>query len=326
MANTVILNINSNACAYGDSTVNSNPKRRYFDWQRNYNGLSVSNPKSEQYSVPARTMLNLFNGTRPTTVGSNTAFNLTFLADSRYRFAYVSGTDPSLATDIPLTFGSTSFVVTANANSTLTIAAQAATPFTGVAAGHTIYIYGPNDGVVGAFNPSNAGAWKVLGATTATLTLARFSGTSFEGISENVTCSAANNMICYLLSTVQVGDKVSIDGGFQIDAQKTFTISDITSKWFEVVSAEPMVNETNVTPGASNIAFYSQMKRFVRVEVDQDTKVYFNNSTDEHQTIQPWVAADPEQTGWLERTGSIWNTTVYNRSLSPMTVTLFSVE
>jgi hypothetical protein len=327
MANNVILNVNSNACSYGDTTINSNPKRKFFDWQRNYNGIVVQNPKSEQYTVPSRQMMNLFNGTRPTTVGASTAFDLVFLADSRYRFKYVSGTNPGLATDIGLAFTSVTFIVTVNANSTLTIVAQAgATPFTAVASGHTIYIYGPADGVVGAFNAQNAGEWKVLSSTSNTIVLSRFSGTTFDGVSETVTCSATDNMMAYLLSVVQVNDKVSIDAGFQIDAQRTYTIASVTPKWFEVVSTEPLVNETAIQPGASGIAFYSQMKRFVRLETDQDAKVYFNGSTDEHQIIQPWAAADPEQTGWLERCGPIWNATVYNRSLTPMTVTLFSVE
>jgi len=328
MANNVILNVNSNACAYGDTTVNSNPKRRFFDWQRNYNGIMVQNPKSEQYTVPARQMINLFNGTRATTVGANTAFDLDFLSDSRYRFTYVSGQNPGLATDVGLSFTSVTFIVTVNANSTLTIVAQGgATPFTGVASGHTLYIYGVNDGVVGAFNGQNAGEWKVLSSATGnTLVLSRFSGTTFDGVSETVTCSATNNMMAYLLSVVQVGDKVSIDAGFQIDAQRSYSVAAVTPKWFEVVSTEPLVDETAVVPGTSGLSFYSQMKRFVRLETDQEAKVYFNGSVDEHQIVSPWVAADPEQTGWLERCGPVWNATVYNRSLTPMTVTLFSVE
>ena len=321
-----ILNINSNACAYGDATVNANPKRRYFDWQRNNNGISVTNPKVEQYVVPARQMLSLFSGVRATTVASNTAFSLTFMADSRYRFAYTGGTDPGLATNVALSFVGITFNVIVNANSSMSITATTSTPFTGVSAGQTLYIYGTDDGVTGAFNPQNAGIWKILSASTTSLVVTRYPGTTFDGVSETVTCSATNNMLVYVMGTVQIGDNVSIASGFQTEARNTYTVTGLTSKWFEIVSAQPLANETGILPTATGIAFYSQSKRFIRLEVDQESKVYFNGSIDENQIISPWVAGDEEQVGWVERCGPTWSANVYNRSISPMTVTLFSVE
>jgi len=49
MANPAYLNINESAVAFSDQQMTSNPKRRFFDWTRNNNGILVNNPKSEQF-------------------------------------------------------------------------------------------------------------------------------------------------------------------------------------------------------------------------------------------------------------------------------------
>jgi hypothetical protein len=133
-------------------------------------------------------------------------------------------------------------------------------------------------------------------------------------------------MLIYSLSVVQVGDKVSIDSGFQLAAQNIYTVAKVTSKFFDVVSSAPLANETGILPGSSGMTFFSQAKRFIRLESDQDTRIYINGSTDLHQYISPWVASDPEQVGWIELCGPVWRVTVYNRSFVPMTITFISVE
>lgn len=320
-----ILNINSIACAFGDIQATSNPKRKYFDWQTNLNGVIVSNPKSEQYVVPAQQSFQLFNGIRATTLDATTSLSISFIEDSRYRITYDAGTDPSFATNRPLAFAATDFTITANDNQTATIVGATGTPFAGILVGDTFYVKGLFDGYVTAFNPDNQGEWKVLSASNTQLILARPQGTSFTAFTETQIGRTSADFLAYRLSVVQVGDKLSIQGGFQDATCRIYSVTQVTSKWIEIVSGTPIAEEAGIFPNAAFV-FYSASKRFIRIEVDQDAKVYLNGSTDENQHVQPWVAGDPDQTAWIERVGPTWSATIYNRSLSPMIVNVFSVE
>jgi hypothetical protein len=326
MSNPATLNINTSLVSYGDTQINNNPKRKFYDWQRNLNGIAVNNPRSEQFVVPARQIVALFDGTRATTIDGTTTFDLEFMAGSRYRFTHTAGTSPSLATNVAIV-GTTDVNVTINANQTAVFTAVTGTPFSAVQVGYTFYVKGSFDGVVGAFDPVNQGEWKVLavGGGGANVTLTRYD-TALTGVVESLTgVVLGNEVICYFNSNVQVGDKVNIEAGFQLEARKSYTITQVTSKWFEIESTS-LVDETGIIPGASGLAFYSSAKRFLRIECDQEAKYYLNGSGDEHQYIQPWLAGDSEMIGWVELAGPIWSATVFNRSTSPMLVNVFSVE
>lgn len=326
MTSPAVLAISTGSVAYGDVPVTSNPKRQYWNWSRSLLNIPVSNPKSEQYTVPPRSMLTLFNGTRLTTIDDTTLFTVQYMGESRYRFSWVGGTDPSFETNVALSVVDAALTLTVNANQTVSLSGPPGS-FTGVSPGHVLYVYGPADKTTSAFNPSNAGKWRVLAATATLLMLARFSGEDFVAMDETVTASSGTDFIVYSPSNgVQEGDKVRIDGGFVPDTFRTYEIQTVTSQFFDVVSTSPIAEQSNIAPGASGMVFYSSAKKYMRLEVDQEAKIYINGATDEGQVVSPFVAGDPEQMGWQERTGPVWGLIVYNRSQQPMTLALFTAE
>lgn len=328
MTSPSMLNINSSLVAFSDTVASNNPRLKVFDWTRWLNGIQVNNPRSEQFVVPARSTVQVFNGTRATTIAANSAFTLTYLEGSTYRFSYTGGTDPTFAVNVPLTFTARNLTVVTNANQTITITdTTSSNAFTGLAADQTVYIYDTVDTATPAFNGLNSGFWIVLSATAAAVILARPEGTPFSSFDETLTAvNAANNMIAFTPSMVQVGDTLRVTGGFVTSTQNTYTVLEVTSKWVDVVSTYPLATEVGVIPGTANMVFYSAGKRFVRVECDQRARLYFNGAVDNSQEIEPWEAGNPQQVGWNERTGPVWSLSVYNAATVPAVFNVLSCE
>jgi hypothetical protein len=325
-SNPAFLNINSSAVAFQDQVLTNNPLMRSFDWTRRMNGIQVASPEARTFTVPGRQMLTLFNSARATTIDGTTLFSIKYLADNTYRFAWAGGTNPSLATDQGLTFGATNMTVAIAANQVVTITALSGTPFTNVTAGATLYINGPYDVTTPKFSIANSGYWNVSTATSTVLTLVRPRGTTFQALAETVTgATGANDMIAFVPTTIQVGDKVRISAGFAVDTRQTFEITDVTSDWFKVVSTLPLADESLISPTASGMVFYLA-KRFTRIEVDQRANVYYNGAGDQAQELEPWVSGDSAQMAWQERVGPVWSIIIYNLSQVPMTVNSFSCE
>jgi hypothetical protein len=325
MAQPSQLNINSNVVAFSDVGLTNNPLFKHFDWTRNLNGLMVYSPKAEQNLVPPRTMLNIFNGLRATTFDGTTSINVSNLVDTTYRLKLTAGTDPHFALDSPLNFTGASLTVAIYPNQTITLTANSAV-FTGVASGSYLYIYSPTDNPSAAFSVLNSGVWTVLSNSANTiLTLARPSGTPFQALAQTVTCNSALNVLSYVLSAVQVGDKVRIDAPFSMGSQATYAVANVTSKWVDVVSTTPLVPET-VLASTTGLTFYYGGKQYLRVEVDQRAKVYFNGSTSQNEELAPWQAGDRKFMAWQERVGPVWSLDVYNLSTVPMVVNVFSCE
>jgi hypothetical protein len=327
MASTpAFLNINSSAVAFQDQVLTNNPLLRSFDWNRRLNNIQVASPEARTFTVPGRQMMTLFNSARATTIDATTIFAVKYLSGSTYRFAWTGGTNPSLATDQALTFGVTNFTVAVASNQVVTITALSGTPFINVTAGATLYINGPTDVAVPTFNILNSGYWNVSTATSTVLTLVRPSGSPFSAIAETVTgATGANDMIAFVPTTVQVGDKMRISAGFAVDTRQTYEVVEVTSDWVKVVSTLPLPDEAGIIPTSSGMVFYLA-KRFTRIEVNQRANIYYNGAGDQAQELEPWVSGDASQMAWQERVGPVWSLLVYNLSQVPMTVNVFSCE
>jgi hypothetical protein len=325
MAQESQLNINQSVVAFSDVGMTNNPLFKHYDWTRNLNNLTVYSPKAEQHLIPARSMLSIFDGLRATTFDGTTSIVVSNVADTTYRFKFASGTDPSFAINNPLTFTGAVLTVAIFANQTITLGANSAV-FTGVAGGSIIYIYSPTDNPSAALSVLNSGAWVVMSnSANTTLTLARPAGTPFQALGQTVTCDAADNVINYTLSAVQIGDKLRIEAPFAMASQATYVVSSVTSKWVDIVSTTPIVSET-VTATTLGMTFYYGGKRYLRVETDQRAKMYLNGSTSESQELDPWVAGDRKYMAWQERVGPVWSLDIFNLASVPMVCNIFSAE
>lgn len=312
------LNLIANILAYGDVGTTSNPQRRYVDWSIN-RSYQVANAKAEAYVLAPGASLTVFSGTRTTAIDNTTQFQmaLSTLSSTRYRFTWTAvGTAPALRTDRGINLATHVITMTANSNSTLTMASGTAADFAAVQAGDTIFIPDVTTGdAASPFNPLNTGYWVVMSVTNnQTLQLARPSGSSFSGVSEVVTPSLSTSVWAFSAAGVQVGDSVNINAGFDSSIQGTYQVVAVTSKWFEVIATQPLPTTETALPTASGMIFYTSAKRYLRVEVDQAAVLRLNGATDNTNMLAPWSPADPDNTATYEKVGPCWQAVVVNQS------------
>ena len=323
------LNVTLKIIAFGDKTANSNPRLRFFDLARDASGTQVQNPKSESYTLISGETKTLFSGIRATSVASNTAFtvSLSILDPSRYRFTWVSGTDPVLRTDRALTLSGSIVTVAVLANNTIT-ATLGTGAFTGVVAGDTVLIPSTATGdSAGPFSPLNGGYWQVLAVLSSTsLSLGRPTGTDFEATSEVVTLTTNNQLKAFSVAGVQVGDKVDISAGFATATQKTFEIVTVTSTYFEVVSTTALPLESAITPTATGMIFYTDSKSFLYLEADQEAVLRLNGASDNSQRVSPIEAGNVDRPGIYMKRGPCWSLVVVNKSQVDLNLLLVHCE
>jgi hypothetical protein len=328
MPSIALLNLIAAAVAYSDTAATQNPKRRFFDWNRQAQAIPVTNPQSRQYTVDPGATLSIFSGGRATAIDNTTAFDVTQGLDpSTYRFTAVSGTSPAFRTDRGLNLNGHTVTVTANTNGTVTLT-DAGANFAGVQSGDTVFLPGLLDSYsLSPFNTLNQGVWSVLAVLSATsMTLRRPDGVSFSGVTETVVITDQQQVAAYSAVGVQVGDKVEISQGFALATRGTYVVAKVTPKWFEVVSAQPIALESGVLPTNSGLQFYTSCKKYLRVEVDQEAVVQLNGDTSQVCRVSPVLPADADQMGWFEKWGPTYSLSVVNRTAVPMSVNVFSCE
>lgn len=325
-----VLEIHSTILVYGDTDANSNPQRRFVDWTRHISGFSVENPSVREYVAAPGELLNIFSGTRPTSIDGTTQFNLTLnpLYSGVYRLSHNgTGTAPAFRTLRSNTVNGNQIQLTVNNNSTMKMESMTPTSFTATV-GDTLFIPGVTTGdSASPFNLNNEGFWTVISVVGPVLTLVRPVGVSFVGVSETVTPVTATAWYIFSASGVQINDSLEISGGFSSVTQKTFVIQTVTHQWVEFTSTEALPLESNVVPTASGLTFYTDAKRFLYVESDQDTVVRVNGDTSNFLRLSPRIVGDPDGVAHFGLWGPCWDLKLLNRSsYSSMKVVVISAE
>lgn len=326
------LDIHSTHLVYGDNPPNNNPQKRYLDWSRHIVSVPVQNPDIREYELLPGEVKTLFSGSRTTSIDSTTTFDIVLnpIKPNVYRIQYVSGTQPDfrLPRVLNLIGQQLTFAINNNATMVVSLPLASTSSFIPIQVGDIVFIPGVSTGDSSSpFNPNNCGFWVVLSRTNLKLTLARSVGEPFVGASETVTVTSANQFQAFSSSGVQVGDTLEISFGFSTITQRSFVVSQVTPVWIEFFSAEPLPLETSIQPNTSGMTFYNESKRFVRLEVNQESVVRLNNDTSNSVRIAPRLPGDPEGFGYFEKWGPCWALVVVNRSLvNNMTVQLITIE
>lgn len=326
------LNLFTKLLAFSDTVVNSNPRLRAADWERECDGIPVKDPDSKGHEIPVGTSKLIFDGTRATTLDGTTAFSISLLStnNSSYRITHTGGTNPTFRTGRGLTLNScvVTFAVAGNNLVNLSVPLLTPSDFTPVLAGDFIFIPHTSTGdIANVLNVLNAGYWQVLAKTdNFNLVIARPSGDTFEGVSETVTLTSNAQLRAYGPTGVQVGDAMVISGGFSGAAQKTFTITAVTDLFVEFVSTLPIPNETGIIPGVAGMAFYTDNKRILYIEADQEAVIRINGDSGNFQKLSPIEPGNPGKPGILLKTGSVFSLTIVNKSTSMLNVLVISAE
>lgn len=325
-----VLEVHSTILVYGDQEANSNPQRRFVDWARHLSGYAVENPLIKEFVAAPGELLNIFSGTRSTSIDGTTQFNLSLnpLYSGVYRLTHNgTGTAPAFRTLRSNTVNGNQVQLTVNNNATLKMQSLNPVSFT-ASVGDVLFIPGVSTGdVASPFNPNNEGFWTVIAVSGPTLTLVRPVGTSFVGVNETVTPITTTAWYIFSAAGVQVDDSMEISAGFSLVTQKTYAVQTVTHQWVEFTSTEALPIESNVLPGATGVTFYTDAKRFIRLEADQPARIKLNGDTSEFYRIEPRIVGDPESVGHFEIWGPCWDLKVLNKSVySSMKLTVISVE
>lgn len=313
------LNIASKYVSFMDTEATSQPQLKAFDWSLNIKAASFADPKTYAGAIPAGSSAVIYDGTRATTIDGTTAFasSLSTLdSGSRYRFTWTGGTNPGLRTDRGLTLSGQNLTVAINADQTANFQLGGGT-FGTTAVGDTIYIPGANTGDAAPtpISATNTGFWTVIAVLGATnIQVTRLDGESFTATGETVLLTANTQFQAFSATGVQIGDSVRISAGFAQASRKTYTVDRVTSTWFEVISTTPIAAESGKLPGAAGMSFFTDAKRFVHVEADQEAVAQFDSDTGETGTMSPVQAGDKTQPGWREAMGTSYKLTILNKS------------
>lgn len=321
-----ILNIASQIVSFDASGPYQTPLRTYLDWGTQLRVEDVSNPRMETLSLAPAATVDVFDGTRSLTVDNTTEFSLSLLSGSTssYRFIWTDGTDPGFRTSRSVSPSGSNITVTVNSNATAVFTSNNS-DFSAAQVGDILWIPGTKDGVTSPFSILNQGFWTIL-AVSATALAVRRSNT-FSGYAESaIAVTSETQMEVYSTAGVQIGDKVQISAGFSTAARKTYKIVQVTPLYLEVVSSLPMAAETAILPGSAGMTIFTSLKRWVRIESDQEISVSINGDSSGTQILTPWVVADSKFVAEYVRTGPTYSVQVTSRSTTPARVTVLSVE
>lgn len=327
------LNIITKLIAFSDQTINSNPKLRSVDWTRDISGLAVEDPKSEGHKIPVSGSKLVFDGLRSTTLDGTTAFSLALLPinPSLYRITHTGGTNPSFRASRSLTLNGIALTFTVNLNNTvaLSVPSLASSDFAAVQVGDQLFVPHTSTGdSSNVLNILNAGFWTVLAKSdNQNLIITRDTSMgSFTGVSETATLTSNSQIRAFGSSGVQIGDSVAITSGFQTAAQKTFIVTAVSDSFIEFISSVALANQTSITPTASGMIFYTETKRFVYIEADQECTVRLNGDSSNVCRVSPAVPGDPYAPGIFFKTGAVFSLTVVNSSSSTLNLLVITAE
>lgn len=325
------LRYSSNVLAYDDTQITSDPSKVYVDWSRSIT-VDVQNPQQVNYTVAPLSSLTVFDGTRSTSISGSTQFNLAIstLSSDRYRFTWSGiGTNPAFRTNRNLTPVGHTITWGVNVNQTASLTSSAVGEFTAVVVGDVLFVPGVTTGdIASPFSVLNEGFWSVIakdGASTV-LQLARPSGTDFSAFGQAVVSTANTNLIAYSSAGVQVGDSVSISVGFSAPVLKTFIVDVVTPTWFEVVSTAALPVAETAVPTATGMIFYTNGKRFIKIEADQKSVVRTNGDSTDNTQLEPWYVGDATFVAEYVKTGPTWSLVVVNKSTNEMSLLVISVQ
>lgn len=319
------LTVLSKCLAYSDTSSQSNPKLRHFDWARSTESVAVRNPRNVPLTVEPQEEVTVFNGVRSTSIDGTTQMTLSLspLSSSRYRLSWDGvGTAPAFRTDRGLALSGTTVGIVVNPNATVT-ATSLTGGFAGVLAGDALFIPGPTTGDSATpFSPLNEGLWTVMTASSTDLVMRRPTGTDFVGVAESVSVLSDLSMQAFSAAGVQIGDELDITAGFVASTRNTYEIVAVTPEWVEFTYTAPLAVESNVVVTATGVSVYSAAVRWARIESDQECAIRLNGDTGSYVRVSPCQGTP----GWFEKFGTVYSLKIVNLSGNTASVIVFSAE
>lgn len=324
-----ILNITTQILSYSDNVGNTdNPAQRNYDWGRRLMGLVVSDPTHKTVKVAPGATMTVFNSVASTNIATGDTLDLEYIGDSVYALHIDSGTG-SFRTARAVTgivAGPATVQIFNNALARYTFDLAAA--LTGVVPGDIMRIASLNtysDGPFG-FNDINAGLWYVLAVNGTSVDVYRGPDLFCDGVNETVPSVLAGDVEFYSASGVQAGDTITMNGTFSPVSYGQYDIIDATPDTIYFTSTKPLPEQLGVTVVANTISIFGEAKNYLYLEADQPVAVRLNADTSDNNLVEPIVAGDPKQVGFLHKTGLVYKIEIVNKSVVPCNIHYFIAE
>jgi hypothetical protein len=337
----LLLNIINSILGYNDAKgVVTNPNQKAFDWQRQYTSISMSNGTSDFNTIEPGGSVTLFDGTRnlPQALSAgSTYFSLTKLSasTSTYRLKITAGAG-QFRTPRTTSFDQTTQIqMTINNNAIMTMEKTAgAGSFSNAQIGDVIRIRGNLTGDLtgNAFSAANSGYWVVIALNSSTkITVKRQAGQSFQGVTELVTIGATNTsdqLRIYSSSGVQTTDSFIIQGSLSSASFGNYDVAQVGPDFIDFISGQSLPDETGVMLSSVNdLIVYSNAKKLVYIEVDQNSSIRYNLDTSDNNIVTPIQAGNDVMSGYSNKWGFTWKCVVVNKSsINPLNVKWICAE
>jgi hypothetical protein len=326
-----IVNIFTEILAYNDQAETNNPMLRPFDWSRRIFSLNLKNIASDARVIPAGGSETLFSGLRSSGLNMTSVMNIAVLNGlaSTYRFSVSSGS-VAFRANRPIALSAlTQIQVSGNNNAVVNFKFLTAESLASVQVGDQLRIKGVKTGdAPGAFNQLNSGLWSIIGKTSDTLSCVRPVGQNFEFLNESVTLGAgfATEVMAYSSTGVQVGDKFEIANGFSFATQRSYSVQAVTPTFVDFVSAIPLPEESGVPFTIDSVIFYSNSKRLLYIEADQECVVRLNGDTGNSNKLAPYQVGNDSMVAYFHKFGDSFQCEIQNKSVNPLKITFVTGE
>lgn len=306
------LNLLVHLNGYEDENPTNNPSRNNFKWNRDIQGVDISEPASRAITLAPGQTHSLFSGSVTTSDDATTTWDIALKPGSSntYRISHNAGTAPEFRT--ARTSGAdatTQVTVTKNAK-VLTFTSTGGTLFDLITNG---VVVGDIARIGSGFNAVNQGKYKIIA-----LTATSFSVENEVGQAEGpilLDADFADDINIHSQDGVQIGDKVDIIAGFSSVSQNTYEITDVSHDYIEFFSLDSLPVESGVSNNPSALLIYRDAKQFVYIESDQKLDIKINGSTVTNQ-ITPMSAGTAKKPGVFMSSASIKSAEIENTSQS----------
>lgn len=318
-------NLQVNLIIFSDSSISNAPLIRNADISYKLMGQSASNPDTKMISLSPGETRTIYDGTRATSIDNTTAFNITqpSLTENVYRFTAVSGTMPNFRTDrLPAVSTLTVFNLTVNGPISTITATTGPFVTTNIQIGDIVKIDNGS-----GFSYPNQGKFTILSKTSNSISFK-----NVNGAPESVTILVPSLFLIYsngggLENKLQISDKVIISGGFSPATWGSYSITEVTPTYFEILIGQyagiPL--ESGIMPG-TGIVFYSQAKKFLMLATQDKISVRCNQDVSDNTVVEPIESNNVEKPGLYIKNGILYKLVIANLGIDSTTVTYSTTE
>ena len=309
--------------AYKDSTATNNPSMNHVKWDREIQGLNISEPTSKCVDLPAGQSLTLFSGSVGTSADATTTWDIALKSGSgnTYQIFYASGTLPSFRTARTEGHDATTEVTVTKNAKLIKFESTGGTVFDLITGSVQV---GDEVRIGSVFNANNQGKFKILAFDATSFTIENEIGQAEGPIT--LGGSYEDQINIFSQDGVQVGDKIDIVDGFSSVTFGTYEITDVSHDYLEIFSGESLPAESAVSNNPDAFLIYRDAKQFLYIESDQKIDIKLNGSATATNEIIPMTCGTEKKPGIFMSSASIKSAEITNKSQSTASIFYVTTE